>query len=150
MKFAIQSGKPDVDSRREASSSSIEGRRPSFSSYSMCPSLRETIGNPFGMSTFAGVQESTSSDKAIFLDVKSPNLMYWEISMRKVVVQSCIIGLFLSRHVMQARSVILPFLTDRSIMLISVLHRGSWCGIRTRSIPGINKCRMGTRYFAPG
>jgi hypothetical protein len=98
MKLAIQSGKPAVDSRSKASSSSMDSRGPSFMSASMCPSPKDIIEDPFGMSRFVGVLVSTSADKVMLLDVKSPNLMYWEISIRKVVVQSCMTELYLLRH----------------------------------------------------
>jgi hypothetical protein len=98
MKLAIQSGKPAVDSRSKASSSSMDSRGPSFMSASMCLSPKDTIEDPFGMSRFTGVLVSTSADKVMLLDVKSPNLMYWEISIRKVVVQSCMTELYLLRH----------------------------------------------------
>jgi hypothetical protein len=88
MKLAIQSGKPAVDSRSKASSSSLDGNMSSPSSESTWISYNVMEESPFGMSTFGGVLESTSADKVMLLDVKSPNLMYWEISIRNVVVQS--------------------------------------------------------------
>src|SRR6202020_2761706 len=86
----IQSGKSAVDSRSNTSSSSFDKERPSLNSTSMRTSPREVKENPFGTSTLAGVQESTSADMLMLLGVRSPNLMYCETSIRNVVVQSCI------------------------------------------------------------
>ncbi len=151
MKLAIQSVKSAVDSRSNASSSCLDKERPSLSSISMWTSPREVKENPFGMSTLAGVQESTSADIVMLLDVKSPNLMYCETSIRKVVVQSCITKSSLSRREMHARSGTSYRL--RWIVLSCPLAYHVMRIVRrlpTRSIPGINSCKIGTRCFAPG
>jgi hypothetical protein len=77
-------------------------------------------------------------------------LMYWDISIKKVVVQSCMTKLSVKTCNTSAQQFILPSSTDRSIVLISVLRHEDRDQLLTRSIPGINNCRMGTRCFAPG
>lgn len=94
MKLAIHSGKPPVDSRRRASSSSLPKCGAPLTSVPFAArASHEIVGSPLPLgkpsdNSDNGDLESMSADRVWAGDVRSPNLMYCEISMRKVVVQS--------------------------------------------------------------